>query len=54
LNNLACVGTILVIADFVNLLFVVDEVTDCARFFIPRMRIGVRRCEKPEVRCELG
>lgn len=40
--GLACVGTILVIADFVNNEEQVDEVTDCAEFFIPRMRIGVR------------
>ena len=40
--GLACIGTILVIADFVNNEEQVDEVTDCAEFFIPRMRIGVR------------
>ncbi len=40
--GLACVGTILVIADFVNNEEQVDEVADCAEFFIPRMRIGVR------------
>jgi hypothetical protein len=42
LAGLACVGTILVIADFVNNEEQVDEVTDCAEFFITRMRIGVR------------
>ena len=37
----ARVGTILVIADFVNDEEQVDEVADCTKFFIPRMRIGV-------------
>ena len=40
--GLACIGTILVIADFVDNEEQVDEVTDCAEFFEPRMRIGVR------------
>lgn len=42
MTGLACIGTILVIADFVNDEEQVDKVTNCAKFFIPRMRIGVR------------
>ena len=39
--GLACVGTILVIADFVNNEEQVDEIADCTEFFVPRMRVGV-------------
>jgi hypothetical protein len=42
LAGLACIGTILVIANFVDNEEQVDEVTNRAKFFIPRMRIGVR------------
>lgn len=41
MTSLACVGTVLVIADFVNNEEQVDKVADCAEFPIPRMRIGV-------------
>jgi hypothetical protein len=41
LTSFACVGTILVIADFINDEEQVDKVADCAEFSIPRMRIGV-------------
>jgi len=42
LAGLASVGTILIIADFVDNEEQVDEVADRAEFFKPRMRIGVR------------
>lgn len=41
MTSFACVGTALVIADFINDEEQVDEVANCAEFSIPRMRIGV-------------